>query len=150
MRKHRFYPTLCLVLSLQFCLQNCRTAQQPASDETLIRQIMAAQEAAWNRGDLAAFMEGYWQSDSLRFIGSRGLTFGWQTTLDNYRKNYPDPETMGQLKFTIISVEPLAPTSAFVIGKWHLARTKGDLEGHYTLLWRKINGQWVIVADHSS
>ncbi|MFN4256584.1 MAG: YybH family protein [Saprospiraceae bacterium] len=154
MRKHRFFPTLWLVLSLQFCLQfclqNCQNRPPEPPAEPTIRQIMAAQEAAWNRGDLAAFMQGYWQSDSLRFIGSRGLTYGWQTTLNNYRKSYPDPETMGQLKFTILSVEQLAPTSAFVIGKWHLARTKGDLEGHYTLLWRKINGQWVIVADHSS
>lgn len=116
-----------------------------------IRNIMAEQEAAWNRGDLPAFMEGYWHSDSLRFIGSKGLTYGWQATLDNYRRGYPDRATMGTLKFTILSVEKLSRRSAFVVGKWHLARgDKGDLSGHYTLLWRKIRGHWVIVADHSS
>lgn len=120
------------------------------AQSTTIRRIMAAQEVAWNRGDLAAFMDGYWQSDSLRFIGSRGLTYGWQTTLDNYRKSYPDRETMGTLKFTILSVEKLSRRSAYVIGKWQLTRSKGDLSGHYTLLWKKINGKWVIVADHSS
>lgn len=119
-------------------------------DERAIRSIMAAQELAWNRGDLEAFMSGYWNSDSLRFIGSRGLTYGWRQTLENYKKGYPDPDAMGQLKFTIISVELLSGKSAFVIGQWRLARKAGDLSGHYTLLWKKIKGTWVIVADHSS
>ncbi|HPI05274.1 MAG TPA: nuclear transport factor 2 family protein [Saprospiraceae bacterium] len=118
--------------------------------ETTIRRIMADQELAWNRGDLEGFMLGYWHSDSLRFIGSRGLTYGWQQTLDNYKKGYPDTEAMGKLKFTILSVEQLSKRSAYVIGKWHLARKAGDLEGHYTLLWKKVKGVWVIVADHSS
>ncbi len=120
------------------------------ADQQAIRKIMAAQESAWNRGDLEAFMQGYWNSDSLRFIGSRGLTYGWQQTLDNYKKGYPDIDAMGKLTFTILSVEILSRRSAYVIGKWHLARKAGDLSGHYTLLWRKIKGTWVIVADHSS
>lgn len=121
------------------------------SAETTIRGIMARQEAAWNQGNLDSFMIGYWPSDSLRFIGSRGLTYGWQATLDNYRKSYPDRDAMGTLKFTILSVEKLSRRSAYVIGKWRLTRgEKGDLSGHYTLLWRKIHGKWVIVADHSS
>ncbi len=118
--------------------------------EKAIPAIMQAQEAAWNRGDLEAFMDGYWHSDSLRFIGSKGLTYGWRQTLDNYKKGYPDRDAMGRLTFTILSVEQLSKKSAFVIGKWHLARTAGDLSGHYTLLWKKIRGKWVIVADHSS
>ena len=137
-----------LLFSLAILLALAAHAQ---SAQQTIRSIMAQQESAWNRGDLPAFMQGYWNSDSLRFIGSRGLTYGWQTTLDNYRKGYPDRATMGTLKFSILSVEKLSRRSAFVIGKWHLARgEKGDLSGHYTLLWRKIKGQWVIVADHSS
>ncbi|MBL7807616.1 MAG: nuclear transport factor 2 family protein [Saprospiraceae bacterium] len=111
---------------------------------------MAKQELAWNRFDLEGFMEGYWHSDSLRFIGSKGLTFGWQNTLDNYKRSYPNPDAMGTLKFTILSVELLSGKSAFVIGKWQLTRKQDLLSGHYTLLWRKIKGKWVIVADHSS
>jgi ketosteroid isomerase-like protein len=111
---------------------------------------MADQEVAWNKGNLEAFMEGYWKSDSLRFIGSKGLTYGWQQTLDNYKKGYPDADAMGQLKFTILSVEQMADNCAFVVGKWQLTRKKGDVSGHYTLLWKKIMGRWVIVADHSS
>jgi ketosteroid isomerase-like protein len=118
--------------------------------EKSIRAIMQTQEDAWNRGDLEAFMDGYWHSDSLKFIGSRGLTYGWQQTLDNYKKGYPDRDAMGTLKFTVLSVEQLSSKSAFVIGKWHLARKAGDLSGHYTLLWKNIKGKWVIVADHSS
>ncbi|MBL7774733.1 MAG: nuclear transport factor 2 family protein [Saprospiraceae bacterium] len=118
--------------------------------ERAIRAVMADQQAAWNRGDLTAFMDGYWRSDSLRFIGSRGLTYGWQPTLDNYRKGYPDRDAMGQLTFDILSVEQLSARSAFVVGRWHLARKSGDVGGHYTLLWKKIGGKWRIVADHSS
>ena len=132
-----------------FCFLSQEFTAQNAAGRS-IRDIMAAQELAWNRGDLEAFMEGYWRSDSLRFIGSSGLTYGWQQTLDNYKKGYPDTDAMGQLKFTILSVEQLSKRSAYVIGKWHLARKAGDLSGHYTLLWKKIKGKWVIVADHSS
>lgn len=127
----------------------CQVNAQKSAEKT-IRDIMAKQEAAWNRGDQEGFMSGYWQSDSLKFIGSRGLTYGWNQTLANYKKGYPTPEAMGQLKFTILSVELLSSKSAYVVGKWHLARTAGDLSGHYTLLWKKIKGKWVIVADHSS
>ena len=125
-------------------------SQAQTADIQSIRQIMVKQEAAWNTGNLEGFMDGYWHSDSLKFIGSRGLTYGWQPTLDNYRKGYPDQETMGKLTFTIISVEQLSLTSAYVIGKWALARKKGDVSGHFTLLWKKIDDKWVIVADHSS
>ena len=135
-----------------FLLFSCFLFQVSAQNaaERSIRNIMAAQELAWNRGDLEAFMDGYWRSDSLRFIGSSGLTYGWQQTLDNYKKGYPDTDAMGKLKFTILSVESLSRHNAYVIGKWHLARKAGDLSGHYTLLWKKIKGKWVIVADHSS
>ncbi len=126
------------------------SAQKHASDVQAIRAVMQTQQDAWNRGDLEAFMQGYWKSDSLRFIGSRGLTYGWQATLDNYKKGYPNRDAMGTLRFDIISVEILSRRSAFVIGKWSLVRKAGDLSGHYTLLWRKIGGKWVIVADHSS
>ncbi len=125
-------------------------SQTQSADLLSIRQIMAQQELAWNAGDLETFMAGYWRSDSLTFIGSRGLSHGWQTTLDNYRTSYPDRETMGQLTFTLLTVEQLSPTTAYVIGKWQLTRTKDELSGHFTLLWKKIEGTWVIVADHSS
>lgn len=129
---------------------NVAVLSAQSADHQAIRQVMADQELAWSRGDLEGFMAGYWRSDSLRFIGSKGLTYGWQKTLDNYKKGYPTPEAMGKLTFTVLSIEKLSKHSAYVVGKWHLARTVGDLSGHYTLLWRKIKGKWVIVSDHSN
>ena len=134
--KNKIYFTLFTLLFLSGITS--LVAQSKA--EIQIRKIMANQEAAWNRGDLENFMDGYWHSDSLRFIGSKGLTYGWNQTLENYQKGYPNIEAMGTLKFTIISVDLLSKQSAFVIGKWYLTRQAGDLSGHYTLLWKKIKG----------
>lgn len=139
---------LLFVFSLGFLIS--ANAQSTTVADQAIRRVMAEQESAWNRADLEAFMDGYWKSDSLTFIGSRGITNGWQATLDSYKKGYPNAEAMGKLTFTILTLEILSPESAYVIGKWHLARTKGELGGHFTLLWKKIGGKWVIVADHSS
>jgi len=116
----------------------------------MIQQVMDRQEEAWNRGDLEGFMQGYWQSDSLRFIGKRGITYGWQATLDNYKKGYPDASAMGELQFTNLSMEITGDSTAYVIGKWELFRTEDTLAGHYSLLWRMLQGHWLIVADHSS
>jgi ketosteroid isomerase-like protein len=95
-------------------------------------------------------MQTYWQSDSLMFIGKNGVVWGWQKTLDNYKKGYPDTAAMGKLSFDIIQVKKLSDEYHFVVGKWMLKRSIGDLSGHYTLLMRKIKVQWKIVADHSS
>ncbi|MCU0468578.1 MAG: nuclear transport factor 2 family protein [Arcicella sp.] len=124
---------------------------QTAKDKEEILQILDRQTKAWNAGDATNFMKGYWESDSLMYIGKSGVTYGYAKTLANYQKNYPDKATMGTLAFTIIKVNFISPDACFVVGKWHLNRPeKGDIGGHYTLLWKKINNQWVIVADHSS
>ncbi len=120
------------------------------TDKNAINSVLAKQQQDWNNGDLEAFMQGYWKSDSLKFISSRGINYGWQATLDGYKKGYPDREAMGQLTFTIISIEKLSDTAAMVIGKWHLKRSKDEPQGHFTLLWKKVEGRWVIVADHTS
>jgi ketosteroid isomerase-like protein len=120
-------------------------------DEKSIRQVLARQVEAWNKGDLEQFMEGYWKSDSLRFIGKSGVTYGWKATLANYQKSYPDKATMGTLRFEILHIEAVGKEAAFVVGKWYLQRPeKGDISGHFSLLWRKIKGNWVICTDHSS
>ena len=119
-------------------------------NKSAILRILDEQTAAWNRGDIESFMKGYWESDSLMFIGKSGITYGWTNTLNNYKKGYPDTTAMGKLSFTIISVKRLSKKYYHVVGKWHLQRSIGNLGGHYTLLFKKINGRWVIVADHSS
>lgn len=120
------------------------------SNEDQIRTVLEAQVKSWNCGDLRGFMKGYWQSDSLMFIGKNGITYGYEKTLANYRKSYPDMDAMGELKFDILKMTPLAADTYFVVGKWMLKRDSGNVGGHFTLLMKKIKGKWVIVSDHSS
>jgi hypothetical protein len=122
-------------------------AQSP-KDEIL--NILSRQTECWNRGDIECFMEGYWKSDELKFIGKNGVTMGWQSTLDNYKNNYPSKKAMGELSFDILEVTLLDAGYAYVVGKWHLERHSDELSGHFTLLWKKLANQWVIISDHSS
>ncbi len=126
------------------------SAWSQSKDELAIRELMDRQSTAWNKGDLDNFMKGYWENDSLMFLGKSGVTYGYKSTLENYKKGYPDKTAMGELNFTLIKIEKLSPQYMFVVGKWHLKRTIGDLQGHFNLLFRKINNAWVIIVDHSS
>ena len=121
-----------------------------SKDETAIRNVLQKQQNDWNKGDLQNYMQGYWKNDSVMFIGKSGITFGWQKTLDNYKKGYPDKEAMGKLNFKLLEIKRISGEYYFVVGRWHLQRTIGDLQGIFTLLFKKINGKWLIVADHSS
>lgn len=123
---------------------------QAGNDKKQIIQILDQQTEYWNKGNLEAFMAGYWQSDSLMFIGKSAVTYGYANTLANYKKSYNSPEKMGKLSFDILKVQQLSTEYYWVLGKWMLKRTVGDLSGHYTLLFKKIGGKWKIVADHSS
>lgn len=138
----------CLLIFFASFSFNACFAQQ--GEEAMVRKVLSIQEKAWNNGDIPSFMQGYWKSDSLMFIGKSGVTFGWQHTLDNYKKNYPDTAAMGKLTFNLLEVRSLSPQYYFVTGKWHLQRTENNLEGYFTLLFKKINGHWLIVKDHSS
>jgi ketosteroid isomerase-like protein len=135
-------------LSLLFFIVTAAHAQ--SKDEMAIKSAMTEQLAAWNAGDIDRFMGTYWKSDSLMFIGKSGITYGWQKTLENYKKNYPDTAAMGKLDFTILETKRLSVLYFFVVGKWHLTRSMGDAGGHFTLLFKKIKSKWVIVTDHSS
>jgi ketosteroid isomerase-like protein len=141
----RFGFVSCLILWSAFA-----NAQQ--QDTALVREVLNLQQQAWNKGDIEGYMQGYWKSDSLAFIGKKGITYGWKQTLANYQKSYPNKAAMGSLLFDLRSIQQVSADAVYVIGKWHLKRTKdlGDLQGHFTLLFKKVNNQWVIVADHSS
>jgi hypothetical protein len=95
-------------------------------------------------------MVGYWNNDSLVFIGKSGPTYGYKNTLANYKKSYPDTSYMGKLHFDIVSIKPLGKNYFFVIGKWFLQRTVGDVNGIYTLVFKKTKTGWKIISDHSS
>lgn len=137
--------TIAIILFLSLPVLNAQS-----KDETSIRTILAEQTNEWNKGNLESFMKGYWKSDSLMFIGKNGITYGWQKALDNYKKGYPDTASMGKLNFELITVKRLSEDYFFVVGKWHLSRSIGNIGGTYTLLFRKIKNQWVIITDHSS
>ena len=135
-------PLLLLLLSFNLFAQS--------GDESRIRQLLNSQTEAWNRGNIDDFMKGYWENDSLMFIGKSGITYGWTNTLNNYKRGYPDTAAMGKLTFKLLSVKRLSKKYYHVVGQWHLKRSIGDAGGHYNLLLQKINGRWVIIADHSS
>ncbi len=121
-----------------------------ADDEQAIRAVMAMQETAWSAGDLDAFMEGYWNSEDLVFVGRNGPQYGWQTTLENYKKGYPDLSAMGKLQFDILRIRPISQDAYSMIGKYTLIRADDEPSGYFTLIWRKIDGKWLIVSDHTS
>lgn len=125
---------------------------QPSEDKDFqaIRVAMGEQEQAWNQGNIDAFMEHYWKSEDLQFIGSRGPTYGWQTTLENYKKNYPDRDAMGKLRFDILNFNRRGKKVISVLGKFTLERKNDQPSGYFLLIWQKIKGKWVIVADHTS
>lgn len=124
-------------------------AQSP-KDKQAILDVLEMQRTEWNKGNLEAFMQGYVKSDSLLFVGSSGPTYGWQKTLDNYKKTYSGKAGMGMLTFGIKKVDFLNQDVAFVLGSWHLKREKDEPKGYFTLLFKKLNGEWKIFVDHSS
>lgn len=131
-------------------LVSVKSFGQSASDRKQILSVLETQRKAWNTGNLEAYMQGYWKSDSLLFVGSRGPTYGWQQTLDNYKKSYPDKAAMGILTFGIKKLEFLGKDVALVLGSWSLQRDKDRPNGYFTLICRKIKGFWKVAVDHSS
>jgi len=119
-------------------------------DRIAINAVLKAQQAAWNRGDVDAFLVGYWQSTELTFSGSNGVSRGWDGVLARYKKNYPDRAAMGELDFSDLEFRLLGPGAALVLGKWHLKREMGDIGGVFSLVWQKFPEGWKIIHDHTS
>src|SRR5690606_24977274 len=137
-----------VVLITAFLINHPAFSQK--TEEAIIRTLLANQVKQWNQGNIEGYMKGYWENDSLVFIGKNGPTYGYRQTLERYKKSYPDKQAMGKLTSTILSIRPLSREYYFVVGKWHLERKQGNLKGSYTLLLKKINKEWVIINDHSS
>jgi ketosteroid isomerase-like protein len=121
-----------------------------AQEQKKILAVLEAQQSAWNSGDLAKYMAGYQQSDSLLFVGKSGPTYGWQQTLDHYKQSYPDKSAMGTLSFSIKKVQLLSKDTALVLGGWHLQREKDEPQGYFTLIFKKFKIGWKIIVDHTS
>jgi uncharacterized protein (TIGR02246 family) len=131
-----------------------RVVAKPAdarkADQEAIFAVLSAQQTAWNRGDVDAFLAGYWKSPELTFSGSSGVTRGWSGVMARYRKSYPDRAAMGQLNFSALEFRFLGPDSALVLGRWHLNREKDDIGGVFSLVWQRFPEGWKIVHDHTS
>jgi len=120
------------------------------SSKKEITNMMLQQAKDWSNGDIEGFMEGYIKSDDLKFVGSKGITYGWKQTLENYKKKYPSKEHMGILTFKLLEFDQLAKDVFLVIGEYHLKRTVGDANGMFSIILKNIDGKWEIIADHSS
>lgn len=121
---------------------------EPAADA--IRAVLTAQQAAWNRGDLPAFVAGYWNSPELTFSGTAGITRGYSGVLERYQKAYPDKAAMGELEFSGLEIRSLGPDAALVLGHWHLKRSRGDAGGVFSLVFQRFREGWRIIHDHTS
>ncbi|MDP2688180.1 MAG: DUF4440 domain-containing protein [Aequorivita sp.] len=124
-------------------------AQTATEDRKAILTVLKMQENAWNQNDIEGFMQGYIKSDSLKFYGSSGLTHGWKNTLENYKKGYPTKEHTGNLSFTIDAMTQIEEGSYYVMGQFHLVREAGNANGVFLIIFRKIEGEWKIIADLS-
>ena len=127
-----------------------RPAEGRDADRQAISAVLNAQQTAWNRGDVDAFLVGYWHSPELTFSGSSGVARGWDGVLTRYKKNYPDRAAMGQLDFSDLEFRFLGPDGALVLGRWHLKRETDDLGGVFTLVWQRLPEGWKIIHDHTS
>ncbi|HXR98864.1 MAG TPA: nuclear transport factor 2 family protein [Terriglobales bacterium] len=142
-------PVLTLLTAAVLTIGLTSNSQRPAP-EAAVRSVLAAQTAAWNRGDISGFMDGYWKSPQTQFIGSSGVTLGWTTVRDRYLKNYPDAAARGQLTFTGLTVTVLSPDVVYVLGHFQLQRAHDQPHGVFTLLFRRFPQGWKIISDHTT
>jgi len=134
-----------------FQIANARHKDNSDPEAKQIRAVLDEQVVAWNRGDLEAFMKGYWKSADLTFFSGGTMVSGWQETLDRYNKRYKSAgNEMGKLDFTDLKIEVLGPKAAFVRGRFHLKMSNGDQQGIFTLTFRKFAEGWRIIHDHTS
>lgn len=143
---------LYFLLAMTGCQNPDATPAPSLNEHEAITEVLSRQESAWNNGDIHEFMTSYWNSDSLRFASGGTIRRGWNETMERYLATYPDTTTMGQLTFTLHDIQVLSPSSAMVFGGYALKRAEeiGDLNGLFTLILKKMDGQWIIVHDHTS
>jgi ketosteroid isomerase-like protein len=153
-RTAAFLPALLvcayLYLVAQPTLHAAKTQAAASDGSNEIRAVLTSQQAAWNRGDIPAFLEGYWNSAELTFASSDGIVRGYDGLLERYRKSYPDKAHMGELEFSQLEIHPLGSDYSLVLGHWHLKRSVGDAGGVFSLVFHKSPVGWRIIHDHTS
>tara|TARA_R110000868_G_scaffold64372_3_gene193322 strand:+ start:203 stop:640 length:438 start_codon:yes stop_codon:yes gene_type:complete len=130
-------------------ISSCSSKNTIEQDQIEIMTILNQQEIDWNNHDLKGFMSGYWKSDSLYFYSGKKLKSGWESTLNSYLKKYPDKSYSGTLKFTIEKISAITTDSYFVMGEYNLTREVGNATGTFMIIFKRINGEWKIIADSS-
>jgi ketosteroid isomerase-like protein len=129
----------------------CVSQPNPSKDTDqiagAIRAVMEAQQAAWNRGDIGGFMDGYERSETTTFVSGDEITHGWQTVLDRYKQRYSSAEKMGTLSFSELDIQPISPSYALADGRWQLNRAGDSPHGRFTLLFRETSSGWRIIHD---
>lgn len=136
-----------IILTVAFTTVSAQSDKSSAA----IQKVMDDQAAAWNRGDIEAFMSiGYWRSEKLTFVSGTKVTRGWQQTLDNYKKSYDSRAKMGILTFSDLEITMLGKDAAVVLGSWALKRENDAPGGKFTLTFRKLKEGWRIIMDHTS
>lgn len=126
--------------------------QKPTVDFKVVESVMQAQLKAWNQGSVDGFMLGYWHSDSLKFITQKGVRMGYDSVSANYKRHYNTPEKMGQLSFDNLQFYTLDSNAEIVqcTGQWHvMSNGVNGGSGIFSLLFKKINGEWKIIVDHT-
>ena len=136
---------LCLISSF-----NSFSQTTEENDKDAIMAVLKAQRIAWSNNNIEEFMEGYWKSDSLKFYGSNGVTYGWENTLERYQKSYPTEDHTGKLSFKINDITKISEGAYYVLGEYHLKREVGNADGIFMLVFKQINGAWKIIADTSN
>jgi len=131
-------------------LSSEQLSAQPTTFQDSITEVLNTQQKAWNEGHIDGFMDAYLRDDSISFTGSRGISYGWDTIYNNYLKGYPDRAAMGQLQFEILEVKALGNAHALVLGRFTLYRENDKPSGYFSLVWKRHQGQWRIIADHTS
>ena len=147
----RFF--LLAAICIAFATLSSKAQSRPASsaEEAAIKKVLDTQQDAWNRGDVNAFLEGYWHSPELTFSGSNGIARGFDAVRARYQKNYPDRAAMGKLDFSGLEIHLLGSDAALVLGHWHLTRAQGDIGGVFSLVLQQLPNQgWRIIHDHTS
>lgn len=149
------YGILTLSASICIALSSCAPKDATATYDaavikTQIKETLARQDAAWNRGDIDGFMEDYIKDESLRFASGGNIRRGWQATIDRYKLSYPDKAAMGTLSFADLEISVITGSDALVFGRWKLDRAEDTPNGLFTLHMRQQDGKWVIVSDHTS
>jgi len=144
------FPKFFLLLFSTVFLSITFSFAQENKDIATVKALLFRQQSDWNKGAIDDFMNGYWESDQLKFVGANGITYGYDATLKNYHKRYPNRDAMGQLTFAVKSVEKLSRKVIMLVGTWDLDRKGGPIGGYFTLMFKKIKGKWVIIADHTS